>query len=190
MIRLNLLPPEVKEQIDYSHKNAQLYQILVQSLAVIFGVLACMFVIGFIVWNNRQIAEETRSDAFVQLSKLKQTEIDAKELNARLNLIDKIRKDKLNWTKIFTEIANNTPSGVRLNGFDFTNAQKDRVTFGGFAGTAGDVGTYREQLSKSALFKFVDVESLTASDDPSDGTRQGFTFRITFSLDLQEAKKK
>jgi len=190
MIRLNLLPPEIKEQIDYSHKNAHLYQMLVQSLAVMFGVFACMFVIGFIVWNNRQIAEETRSDAYIQLSKLSQTETDAKDLNARLNLIDKIRKDKLNWTRIFTEIANSTPSGVRLTNFDFTNAVKDRVAFSGFASTAGDVGIYRQQLSKSALFQYVDVESLTASNDPIDKERDGFTFRITFNLNVQEAKKK
>ena len=69
MIRLNLLPPEVKNEIDFSRKNARLYQYLVRMIAITFGIFSIMFVIGFIVWNNRILAVETRSDAYIQLSK-------------------------------------------------------------------------------------------------------------------------
>ncbi len=190
MIRLNLLPPEIKEEIEYSHKNANYYQYLVRSLAVISGIFALMFVIGFIVWNNKIVASEIRQDAATQLAKMSQVEIDAKDFYARLNLIDKIRKDKLNWNKIFTEVGNSTPSGVRLIGFNFTDINTDRIAINGFANSAADVGIYREQLSKTTIFQFVDVESVTAGTDPVDNSRAGVTFRITASFKVAEAKKK
>ncbi len=190
MIRLNLLPPEIKDEFEFSHKNANFYQYLVRSLAVISGIFALMFVIGFIVWNNKMVASEIRNDAAAQLAKMSQVETDAKDFHARLNLIDKIRKDKLNWNKIFTEVGNSTPAGARLIGFDFTDITTDRVSLSGFANSAADVGIYREQLSKTTIFQYVDVESVTAATDPVDNSRNGVTFRITASIKIAEAKKR
>jgi hypothetical protein len=85
MIRLNLLPPEIKEEINFSHKNAILYQYLIQAIAYIFGVVALMFVVGFLVWNNKLIATDTKNDAEAQLSKMRQVEVEAKDLSSRIN---------------------------------------------------------------------------------------------------------
>ena len=190
MNKLNLLPPEIKAEIDYAHKNAKLYQYLVRGIACIFAILALMFVIGYIVWNNQEIASQTRSDAYAELGKMDQVDADSHDLYMRLSLIDKIRKTRLNWTKIFDEISASTPTGVRLISYNFTNAATDRVAISGFAATSGEVGSYREQLSKSTLFQYVDVESLIAGNDPADNTRTGFTFSISLTLKMTEAEKK
>jgi Tfp pilus assembly protein PilN len=64
------------------------------------------------------------------------------------------------------------------------------VSISGFARSAGEVGTYREKLSQSAIFQYVDVESLVAGTDPVDSLVTGVNFRITLTLKVAEAKQK
>jgi len=189
MIRLNLLPPEIKEDIAYAKKNAALYQLLIKLVAGFVVMVAVVSVVGYIVYTNQQIAREERSVAEAQLASWKNTEKDAKSFAERLNLVDKIRSEKLNWTLIFAEIEKSMPSNVKLSAFDFTNNAKDRVGITGYAISNTDIGTFREILSKSKLFQFVDIENVASATDPADSGKKVLVFRITMNLNQVEAKK-
>ena len=190
MTRLNLLPPEIKKEIDYSNSNARLYQFLVRLIACGFFVLTAVFLIGYIVWSNQPNFLEVRYNTYQELTKMSQVEINSRDLYSRLILINKVRTDQFNWKKIMSEISSTLPSGVRITSYDFTNASTARVTISGFADTTSGVGLYRENLSKSKIFKYVDIESIVAAKDPADTKKTGFSFSLTMNLNLSEAKKK
>ena len=189
MIRLNLLPPEIKEDINYAKKNAALNQLLLKLVAIFVIMGAVVGVVGYIVYKNEQIAQEEKAVAEAQLASWKTTETDAKDFADRLNLVDKLRGEKLDWAIIFAEIAKSTPANVKLSTYDFSNNAKDRVNLTGFAIANADIGTFRELLSKSKLFQYVDIESVASATDPVDSTKAVLSFKITLNLNQTEAKK-
>jgi Tfp pilus assembly protein PilN len=189
MTRLNLLPPEYRVDIETSKKNAALYQNLIKVIAGLVLAGAFMGVIGYIVWNNQSVAQASRDDAYDQVSAFTAVQNTARDLNSRLSLIQKLRDDRIDWAKVFSEITKSTPANVRLTDIDFTNASTDRIAFSGFALSNTDVGSFRELLSNSTLFKFVDIESVTAGNDPSNSSRSGVNFVLSMTMDMTEAKK-
>lgn len=189
MIRLNLLPPEVKDDIAYSKRNAFLYELLVKLIAGFVIMATIVGVVGYVAYKNQQIAEDEKTVAAAQLASWKNTERDAKDFANRLNLVDKISAEKVNWTKVFAEIAKSTPANVKLSSYDFSNNKTDRVGLTGYAISNTDIGTFRELLSKSKLFQYVDIESIIAATDPANSGRPVLSFKITMNLNLTEAKK-
>lgn len=189
MIRLNLLPPEVKEGIDYSKKNAALYQLLLKVLAGFAVLVGLMVIVGSMVYYGKVGATEELEVAKSQLAAWNSTERDAKDFAARLSLISKLKKEDLNWPAIFAEMAKSTPPNIRLASYDFTNNSKERVIITGFALSNTDIGKYRELLSSSDLFKYVDIESIIQSNDPADATVKALLFKISLNLDQAGAKK-
>jgi Tfp pilus assembly protein PilN len=189
MIRLNLLPPNIKEDIDYAKKNAAIYQLLVKFVAGFIIMATTVGVVGYIVYSNKMIAEEEKAVTKAQLESWTNTERDALDFANRLNLVDKIDGEKINWDHVFAEIASSTPANVRLVSYDFTNNAKERVGLTGLAATNTDISTFRELLSKSSLFQYVDIESIVAATNPTDSSRKAASFKITMNLNLVEAKK-
>jgi len=189
MIRLNLLPPELKENIEYSKKNARLYQMFLKTLAG-FAVLAgLMVIVGSVVYYREIGATEEREVAKNQLAAWSNVEKDAKDFSERLTLISTLKKDDLSWSLIFSEMASSTPPNIRLASYDFNNNVKERVTITGYAVSNADIGKYRELLSSSKLFKFVDIESITQGNDPAAANTKALLFKISLNLDQVEAKK-
>ena len=189
MIRLNLLPPEIKNELEYARKNAKIYQNLLRLFAIFFATIALMGFVYLVVLDNFTLAKRSQQSAQFQNSRLDGTKVLATDIYNRINLIGKLRKDRLNWEYIFSEIANSTPIGVRLIGFDFTNVAKNRGELVGFALSNADVGSFRELLSKSNIFQYVDIEDLSAGTDPLDSVRPGVTFKISLNLNISEAKE-
>lgn len=189
MIRLNLLPPEVKDDIAYSKKNADIFNLFIKLVACFVGLIAFVGVVGYIVYTNQEIARDEKAVTEAQLASWKNTENDAKDFADRLNLVDKINLDKIDWQLVFNELAKGTPVNVKLSSYDFTNNSTNRVGLAGFALTNTDIGTFRELLSKSKLFQYVDIENVTAATDPTDSGKAVLSFRITMNLNQTEAKK-
>jgi Tfp pilus assembly protein PilN len=189
MIRLNLLPPEIKEDIAYAKKNAALFQILAKLLAGFALMLAVVGVVGYIVYTNSQIATEEKEATAQQVASWKNTEKDAVDFSNRLNLVSKIDSEKINWPAVFAELAKSTPNNVKLSAYDFKNNATDRVGLSGYAVTNADIGTFREILARSKLFQYVDIESTTQATDPADAAKKVLSFRITMNLNQAEARK-
>lgn len=189
MIRLNLLPPDLKENIFYAKKNAALYQWLIKLIAVFVVMATVVGVVGYIVYMNQSIATEEKAATLEQLDSWKTTERDAKDFSARLNLVDKIQSEEIDWPLVFNELAGSVPAGVKLTSFDFTANRAERVDLTGFAVSNTDIGTFRELLAKSKIFQYVDIENVIASTDPTDSARDGLSFRITMNLDQKEVRK-
>jgi len=190
MIRLNLLPPEIKEDIAYAKKNAALYQLLIKLFALFVVMAAVVGVVGYVTYTNQKIAEEEKNVSESQLASWKNTEKDAKDFASRLNLVSKISADKLDWQLVINELAAATPANVKLLSFDFTTTTgTNRVGLTGQALSNTDIGTFRELLSKSKLFQYVDIESTSAASDSTNSGRKVISFKITMNLNLTEAKK-
>jgi len=189
MIRLNLLPSNIKDDIAYSKKNAAIFNLYIKLIACFVALTTFVGVVGYMVYLNQQIAQDEKAVSQTQLDSWKTTESDAKDFADRLNLVDKIQVNKIDWPIVFTELAKSTPANVKLSSYDFNNNATDRVGLTGYALTNTDIGTFRELLSKSKIFQYVDIENVTAATDPVDSTKNVLAFKITMNLNQTEARK-
>ncbi len=189
MIKLNLLPPEIKEEILYSKKNAKIYNSLIELLGGFIILLIFIGTVWFVSYSTKRVLVFSKTVAEKQAASWGGVEKDAKDFSNRLVLVEKINKDKINWKIFFEEISKSTPNNVKLTSYDIVSSNKSRVNFNGFATSSTDISRFRELLSKSAIFEFVDIENMSAATDPIDSTRKGLTFRITTGLKLAEVKK-
>jgi Tfp pilus assembly protein PilN len=189
MIKLNLLPPEIKEEISYSKKNAKIYTALIEFLGGFLILAIFIGTVWFVSFSTKRVLVFSKAVAEKQAAAWGDAEKDAKDFSDRLLLVERINKDKINWKIFFEEISKSTPSNVKLTSYDVITSNKSRVNFSGFASSSTDVSRFRELISKSGIFEFVDIESMSSATDPADSTRRGLTFKVTAGLKLSEVKK-
>jgi Tfp pilus assembly protein PilN len=189
MNRINLLPVELKKEIELSKKNAKISENLWRLLAVFFVMLGLLLMVGTLVISKEMINSAGKAAVVAELSDWAGTEKDAKDFASRLATISGIESKAVDWSKVLNEVSKATPSNVRLKAADFTGNGTKRITFEGVALSDKDVVTFRELLSKSSIFEYVDIEKISSGIDSSNGNSRVRSFTITANMKANEVKK-
>ena len=179
MIRLNLLPPEVREEIDKSKVNFRLRQYVYYAVMVAIGIVALFAVVMFLIWTRKDEAQRQINLAKSQIQEVGSDFTKASNLSARIDLIKKIKSNALNWTEILAEIGKRTPANVQIENLTFVKAD-NRIKLTGIAIDDKDIANFKESLSKSEMFSYVDIESITKSTNQAGVEAKSFS--ITFIL--------
>jgi Tfp pilus assembly protein PilN len=187
MYSLNLLPPEIKQEINYSKKNAKLVKYLGISLSAFLIILALFVVLAMAVNNEKTMAETQKASAQEIIEQNKEIEINANDLSERLKLIKKLKNGRTDWNAIFRSLADNTPTGVQLDSISFTLKEKTRAKITGFARSDRDIVLFKDLVNASEYFDYVDIENISEASDPTGGGAETKSFAI--SLTLKGAKK-
>jgi|GEM_PF-1105212 len=181
MIRLNLLPPEIKKEINFAKKNAKIVNNLAYVLCAL-AILAGFFIILAVVIGGKHSVYATEKKYATALVEQKaKIEQSGNDLAVRLNLIKKIKASRTNWNELLDKIAESTPPGVRLQSIEINNNSKNRSTITGVANTDRDIAIFKDLLASTNKFYFIDLESI--ADGGVVGTNQanGKIFVITFA---------
>jgi Tfp pilus assembly protein PilN len=189
MNRLNLLPTELKKEIEISKKNAKIAQNLWKLLAIFFIMLGMLIIVGTLVRAREMINSANKDAVLAEIDDWKGVESGAKDFAARLGIISKIKKDTINWNLVLDEVSKSTPADVRLLSMDYAGNGAKRINFSGEAMTDKDVVTFRELLSKSKIFEFIDIESITSSSAKGTTNVPVRAFTMTANLKVAEVKK-
>lgn len=187
MIRLNLLPDEIKKEIEFAKKNA----VLLQYLYIIFAVLVCfvglIFSLSFVLYTQKSVAQDQVSLAQLQIDEQSSKITQAQDLDSRLQIVNLIRKDNVDWQYVFSEIARVTPNNVQIDSFTSpTSTDKARIT--GKADSEQGVVALKENMATSPLFSFVDIESIVQGSAANQG-RELKAFTISYKLNIDKAKR-
>jgi Tfp pilus assembly protein PilN len=181
MININLLPEEIKNEIAVAKKNASLRQVLFRLIALLFIILNFFGVLFFFLINQKTNAIEQKKSAEVQINKQSESFNNAKDLFDRLKLIGTLDKVGTNWTKILNEIGDKTPASVQIDSFSVqAQAGNPKIKLSGNAATDKDVVAFKENLGKSDIFNYVDIESISKGSDPTGRNRELKSFTISF----------
>lgn len=181
MNRLNLLPPEIKGEIRFAKKNAKLINYLTLFLSLCIILIAFFLVLAIVIRDQENIAKIERDFS----ADLVQDKMDIKQkssdLASRLALIKKLKGERTDWDTILKKIADNTPSGLQLQSVQMTNNQKTRATISGIANSDKDVVLFKDLLTNSGIFKYVDIESITENGTSTSGSVKKL-FVLTFTI--------
>ena len=188
VININLLPSAQKQPLLVFDRG------LAIGLGVIVLELLAIFVF-FAVMNrsiaavNDQIATQEQQLTMVQaqVKEVDDMRDQVQDLEAKADLLERIKQSPIQTAEILSDLANNTPSGVWYN-----NVTVSRSTAGGSVALEGHTSTYREvadlmlNLDSSPLFGNATLGS-SHQALPQNGGSTGGNVTFTLSGDLNPA---
>lgn len=182
MSNVNLLPQNIKEEIEQSKKNLRARSYLIKTsfmlIILIVGVAGTYFYLSGV---EKRLTEQVKSKE-KEINQLGAIEGESRLLSERLEVITKIIKNETNyWSGTLEEIKKVMPKGAYLTSVSLSPDNKTRGRITGFAASKNVVAGLRDNMSDSKKFEYVDIESSTRNEDTNTG-RVSENFVITFSL--------
>jgi Tfp pilus assembly protein PilN len=173
---INLLPPEIKEQVTYSKRNVLIIRylwlagLLVAVNAVIFG--------GAIYYLTQRTAQAEKDLATktATIAQYKSVETDAKTANDRLATLKALRSSQARFSVLLADFAKYTPQGVYINSITLTGDDKKPVRIVATATTYQQAAALRDALATSPRISAADIEDISA---PATG---GYQTNITIGF--------
>lgn len=157
MIRVNLLPPELR-------KKKAIPIIDVTLIYVIFAVILFFFLLNFITAQqknkinalDRAIAQTNAEIAHYKEIINLVTEIEKvrETIQKRVGVIQELERKRFYWTRKFVELAQNVPDYLWLSTF---YEEKDKITIKGSAFSIKSIATFIVQLLKNKVFDAVSL---------------------------------
>jgi len=116
MIRLNLLPPQKKEEIKWEKVNHILVineAVVVAELIVFIAVLLLtqIYLSSELSRVDKLVAQKQQEAEIKEVEKLKN---EVRIFNRRLNLAGEVQDQQISWTKILNELSLITPETVQI----------------------------------------------------------------------------
>lgn len=186
MSNLNLLPEEIRNEIALSKKNAKLRQYVFFLITISIILIAVFGVLAFYLKTQEQEAKVSKELAEQRIELNNVQFQKAQDLNSRISIIKRINKEDYDWIKVLNEISAKTPQNVQLDSFTVQKNDPNRIKVTGYALSDGDVVAFKENLSKSELFSYVDIESITRGLDAS--AHEVKVYVISFNLKPDKVK--
>jgi Tfp pilus assembly protein PilN len=162
---INLLPPDIKEQIRYSRRNRLLRNYLIMSVSVT-AVLAGALLGGRLYLNQQVSDAQSRiADKNLQIASYKKVEDDAKKINARLSAIQSIQKSQTKFSVLLDDLAQNLPQGSSISSLTLTGDEQKPVRMMVNAVDYGTATSVRDSITKSKRISAADIESIQGPDN-------------------------
>jgi Tfp pilus assembly protein PilN len=182
MSKINLLPPELKKEIEQAKLNSKIIKSTFRNLIFIL-IITATYAAAFAYFttaantSNAILAEKEK-----QVDRFGSLERDSKLISERLTLISNINKNTPVWSGVIEEIQNIMPSGVYLASVKMDEKAKSRNQISGYAITKREVAALRNLMEESKKFEYVDIESSTTVSNPRTNTEVE-SFSLTFSFE-------
>ncbi len=183
---INLLPPDIKQEITYSKRNAVLLHYTILAGAVMIILAGALMAARLYLNNQIDTVSLQIQEKEADIAKKKDLESSAKVLNARIASIQKIQKDQAKFSVLLDDLAKNIPQGTAITSLTLTGNDKAPVQIKVKAVDYKTATSVREGITKSARVSAADIESIQGPEGlNSDGT---YTVVVSFAFNQGQAK--
>lgn len=164
MMVINLLPPQIKEQLAYSRRNLQLrrYVLLLTAVAALLAML-----IASVSWYSGQQVErlsQVLGDRQKQRSAYKDTEAKLQSLQSSVALIEKLFTEKTQFSEVLGDFAAVLPSGTYIDSISLTGDDKKPLKLLVTADSLTQAGLVRNALLESPRISGIDIQSINKDE--------------------------
>jgi Tfp pilus assembly protein PilN len=162
---INLLPPQIQEQIRYAKLNRRLLRYTLW-LTVVLGVLtAILFTSQWYASRQMNNLTSLLEDKKTDVAKFSEIEKKASRLQTDITAVEKLLETQTAFSLILADIASVLPQGSHITSIglstDITKPVKVVVVVGSF--DAG--GIVRNALLASERIEAVDVQNITQNSE-------------------------
>ena len=177
---INLLPPDIKEQIRYAKLNRLVLRYLRVILAVVV-VLGGIFAGAlYLVGQQEAAAEASANDSQATINHLNSTVLpEAQDASNRLAAIQYVQSTQTHFSSVVSDLASVLPQGVTIDTLTLTGNTKLPVTMAMTAETYDEALAVRNALASSPRIAYVDLEDISGQTS-SNVTTYSVTVVIAF----------
>lgn len=162
---INILPPDLKNQIYFSKRNVQLVRY--NLLALIIGAVLIALLFGSMWYANRQIDEHKKILAERQQARtdFQETETRVTTLQSNLLLIEKLFTEQTRYSALLRDLAAAMPRGAYINQVQLLGTDKEPLELLITTDTFDRAAEVRNALVASDRIANADIQSISAADD-------------------------
>jgi Tfp pilus assembly protein PilN len=157
MIKLNLLPPKEKKELELAELNCLVASLTSRFLIIliIFALLLAntYFCLLILIKVQRDLIEVRQSDKEAQHQARVEEKI--KQLNQEAEKIYTKQNQLIVWTPILEKLSKITPSGIYLINFSY-QALKNQIKISGWAKNRDRLLTFESSLKEAPYFEEVE----------------------------------
>jgi Tfp pilus assembly protein PilN len=156
-IKLNLIPPDKKEEIKKAQKFRMIIRWELELTAIAAVFLTMLFSLNYILQLNLLVANnnfERISNNNNQIKKIKEYDLAIKENSVKISEIEKIQNGQLHWGIFFEKLNGTVPIDVAL----VSVSTKDyKIFLTGKAKNRDILVAFKENLEKNDCFLDVNL---------------------------------
>lgn len=182
-IKLNLIPPGKREEIEKAKKFRKTLKWELELLFIFAVFLAMLFSISYILQINLTMAENNaglNGQDVESIKEISRFDSEIRKINIKMSEILKIQSGHLYWTNFFEKLNEAVPFEVAVNGI-VTDNYGAKVS--GRARDRDVLIAFKESLEKSDCFEGVDLplSNLVA--------KENIDFTLNLSINKECLKK-
>ena len=162
---INLLPPEIKSQITYSHHNRTLRNFLFLGLLLAAVLAGSLVAATYYLNQDVKRIEGELSVKRKQIATYKKLQLDAKAAAARLASIETIQKNQAKFSILLADLAKYMPQGTAISNIVLTGDDKQPVRLTVKAADYKTALSFRESIAKSPRISAADIENIKRQND-------------------------
>lgn len=162
---INLLPPDIKEQIHYSKRNGATINYLI---ILTLGFIISGGLIGYSYLSLDKSLSKAKLDLASKQAKVaefKDLEANAKQVNARISAIKSISAGQSRFSSILDDLARYTPKSVIISSITLTGDDKKPVRIVATGDSYASIASLRDALATVPRISGVDIENITYSEN-------------------------
>lgn len=181
---INLLPPEIKEDIFYARRNTNIRKWIISSLFAIAGV--GLIVCGGLLYMQKSISDYTKtvenSKASLQAQQVDQTQKRLEEISGSTKLATQVLSREILFSKLIRQIGRALPTNTALKSLQIDSAQGGiQLNAGATDFNAATQLQLNMQDPNNGVFEKADINSITCGGDPTKGLPCDVSLRALFS---------
>lgn len=177
MIHLNIIPEKIKNEIKlrFFYKVSKKFLYLLIIIASVIGIV--LMTSEFILYSF--LAKEISNSPIDFKSSLSTSQNKVTDINTKINLLEKMQGNFIQWTILLNSLTNIIPEEIRLNSLSI-NRDPATISFNGTANKRDDLLNFKEALEGSILFENIDfpIQNLLQ--------KENINFEIKAKLKLDE----
>ncbi len=158
MLKINLLPPQEKKELEIANFNRLLFSLFAWILLslVIFSLLltSSYFYLSILLEEQGKLIEVRQQDRKIQ--RLAELEQGIEQTNQRLDKIVNLQGKLTLWSPILEQIAQITPSEVYLTNFVYQPSVNE-INVNGWASARASLLLFQKNLEQSDSFASIDA---------------------------------
>jgi Tfp pilus assembly protein PilN len=174
---INLLPPNFKQEVRFSKRNAILRHYLILTFGVTIVLAGALLAARYYLNTQISAVNARLADKQIQIDSHKDLEAKAKKLNARLASIQTIQKGQAKFSVLLSDLAVDMPQGTAITSLSLTGDDKKPVKLTVQAVDYKTALGFRDSITKNKRISAADIEDIHGA--PS-GNRTVYTVTVSF----------
>ncbi|MBI3983674.1 PilN domain-containing protein [Candidatus Microgenomates bacterium] len=162
---INILPTDIKQQLNYAKRNARLVRYLM--LGVMLAVLLGALFLSSFWYADRQIGRlrATLDSQRQQRETYQATEDKVKAFQGNLGLIEKLLAEKTVYSQLLKDLAAVLPAGSYINHLTLTGDDTKPLELLVTVSSFNRAAELRNSLIKSPRFVSADIQSISQNEE-------------------------